>query len=124
MNRISSSTGVRPPTANALRAATWLVGAYAALSTLTVVAILIFSAVAPSLVNPQAQVRSVIVAATSLLTLVFAVRAARGDERQCCWSRKDCAPVPLQVYWTSWTLSALDAPGMSRHLPLLRLTKW
>lgn len=82
MNRVSSSTGrLRTPTANALRAATWLVGVYAVLSTLTVVAIVIFSAMAPSLVNPQAQVRSVIVAATSLLTLVFAVRAARGDQR-------------------------------------------
>lgn len=82
MNRASPPTGrLRPPTTNALRAAKWLVGTYAVLSMVTVVAIITFSAVAPSLVNPQAQVRSVIVAATSLLTLVFAVRAARGDQR-------------------------------------------
>ncbi len=29
----------------------------------------------------------------------------------------------LQVYWTSWVLSAVEAAGTSRHLPLLRLTK-
>jgi hypothetical protein len=64
-----------------LRAATWLVGAYAVLSVLTVAAIITFSAVAPSLVNPEAQVRAVIVAATSVLTYVFARRAAGGNER-------------------------------------------
>lgn len=40
-----------------------------------------------------------------------------------CWSRNDCAPVPLQVYCTSCTLSAADAAGTSRHLPLNRDTK-
>jgi hypothetical protein len=38
------------------------------------------------------------------------------------WKR--CAAVPLQVYCTSWTLSAVEADGTSRHLPLCRLTKW
>jgi hypothetical protein len=58
----------------------WLVGTYAVLSVLTVAAIITFSAVAPSLVNPEAQVRGVIVAATSVLTYVFATRAARGNQ--------------------------------------------
>ncbi len=35
-----------------------------------------------------------------------------------------CAAVPLQVYCCSWVLSAVPAAGTSRHLPLLRLTKW
>jgi hypothetical protein len=63
------------------RAVTWFVGAYAVLSGLTVLAIATFASVAPSLVNPQAWVRGVIVAATSLLTVVFARRAAAGSAR-------------------------------------------
>ena len=63
------------------RAVTWVVGAYVALSALTVVAIAAFARVAPSLVNPQAWVRGVIVAATSVLTLVFARGAAAGSAR-------------------------------------------
>ncbi len=39
-------------------------------------------------------------------------------------SEKDCAAVPLQVYCCSCALSAVLADGTSRHLPLLRLTKW
>ena len=65
----------------AFRAVKWLVGAYAALSILTVLAIIIFSMTAPSLVNPQAWVRGIIIAATSILTLVFARRAANGSAR-------------------------------------------
>ena len=61
------------------RAVTWLVGAYAVLSGLTVVAIATFASVAPGLVNPQAWVRGIIVAATSVLTFVFARRAAAGS---------------------------------------------
>lgn len=38
------------------------------------------------------------------------------------WNR--WAADPLQVYWTNCTLSAVDALGTSRHLPLFRLTKW
>jgi hypothetical protein len=34
---------------------------------------------------------------------------------------KDWAPVPLHVNCCNCTLSAVDAPGTSRHLPLLRL---
>ena len=63
------------------RTVTWLVGAYAVLSGLTVVAIATFASVAPSLVNPQAWVRGIIVAVTSLLTFVFARRAAAGNAR-------------------------------------------
>jgi hypothetical protein len=63
------------------RAVTWLVGAYVVLSGLTVVAIATFASVAPSLVNPQAWVRGFIVAVTSLLTFVFARRAAAGNAR-------------------------------------------
>lgn len=63
------------------RAVTWLVGAYAVLSGLTVVAIATFASVAPSLVNPQAWVRGIIVAVTSLLTFVFARRASAGNAR-------------------------------------------
>jgi hypothetical protein len=69
------------PSPTALRAVTWLVGAYVVLSVLTVAAIITFSTVAPSLVNPAAQVRGVIVAATSVLTYVFARRAAAGNQR-------------------------------------------
>ena len=63
------------------RVVTWLVGAYAVLSGLTVVAIVTFASVAPSLVNPQAWVRGIIVAVTSLLTFAFARRAATGSPR-------------------------------------------
>jgi hypothetical protein len=63
------------------RAVTWLVGAYVVLSGLTVVAIATFASVAPSLVNPQAWVRGIIVAVTSLLTFVFARRASAGNTR-------------------------------------------
>ncbi len=38
------------------------------------------------------------------------------------WKR--WAAVPLHVYCTNCTLSASEAPGSSRHLPLPRLTKW
>jgi len=63
------------------RAVTWLVGAYVVLSGLTVVAIATFASVAPSLLNPQAWVRGIIVAVTSLLTFVFARRASAGNAR-------------------------------------------
>lgn len=64
-----------------LRTTRLLVTAYTVLSVLTVAAIAVFSAVAPSLVSPQAWVRGVIVAATSVLTLVFARRAQQGGDR-------------------------------------------
>lgn len=48
---------------------------------LTVAAIITLSAIAPNLVTPQAWVRGIIVAATSVLTFVFANRAAKGSQR-------------------------------------------
>ena len=59
----------------------WLVGTYLALSVLTVGAIVTLSVVVPSEVNPQAWVRGIIVAATSVLTFIFANRAASGNAR-------------------------------------------
>lgn len=71
-----------PQTTNReFRAVRWLVGAYLILSMLTVAAIITFSDIAPTLVTPQAWVRSIIVAATSILPFVFARRAARGNPR-------------------------------------------
>ncbi len=69
------------PITPAFRAVRWLVGAYLVLSCLTVVALILFSVAAPTLVTTQAWVRAIIIAATSILTYLFAVRAARGDGR-------------------------------------------
>lgn len=66
---------------SAYRTITLLVRGYVALSVLTVAAIILLSAVRPSLVNPAAWVRGVIVAGTSILTLAFARGAARGRPR-------------------------------------------
>lgn len=65
----------------AFRAVKWLVGAYLVLSMLTVAAITTLSNMAPHLVNPQAWVRGIIVAATSILTFIFANSAAKGNPR-------------------------------------------
>ena len=58
-----------------------LIAAYLAISCLTVAAIIVLSLVAPDQVNPNAWVRGVIVAMTSVLTFVFANRAAAGKPR-------------------------------------------
>lgn len=71
----------RIATAAAYRVVTLLVGCYVALSVLTVAAIVVLSGVRPDLVNPQAWVRGVIVAGTSILTRAFARAAARGRPR-------------------------------------------
>lgn len=71
----------RQRTIPAFRAVRWLVGAYLILSMLSVAAIIALSAIAPDLVTPQAWVRGIIVAATSVLTFVFASRAAKGSQR-------------------------------------------
>ncbi|MDI2127822.1 hypothetical protein [Yinghuangia seranimata] len=63
------------------RTARRIVGAYLTLSLLTVVTLAVLSAVAPSRVTPEAWVRGVIVAVTSVLTFLFATRAVSGDER-------------------------------------------
>ena len=56
-------------------------GAYVLLSIVTVVAIAVFSATTPHLVNTEAWFRGVIVAATSVLTFVFARRVVTGEPR-------------------------------------------
>lgn len=68
-------------TRSSLLVARALVGAYLLLSVLTVVAIIVLSGSAPSLVNPEAWVRGIIVAATSILTFVFASQAVSGTPR-------------------------------------------
>jgi phosphatidylserine synthase len=68
-------------TTPAFRAVRLLVGAYLTLSVLTVVAVIVLSRWAPSQVNDQAWVRGIIVAATAVLTFVFARRAAQGRPR-------------------------------------------
>jgi hypothetical protein len=65
----------------ALRTARQLVIGYVVLSVLTVATVITLSQLAPSQVNPQAWVRSIIVAGTSLLTYSFAVRASQGKPR-------------------------------------------
>jgi hypothetical protein len=59
----------------------FLIGAYLVLSILTVAAVITLTNIAPDQVNPEAWVRSIIVAATSILTFVFANRAATGQAR-------------------------------------------
>jgi hypothetical protein len=63
------------------RAVRRLVGAYLILSVLTVVALVVLSATAPSLVTNEAWGRGIILAGTSLLTYGFAKRAAKGSSR-------------------------------------------
>jgi hypothetical protein len=63
-----------------MRNVLWLVRGYAAVSILTLVAMIVFRH-HTTVVTPAAWVRGTIVAASSLLTLFFAVRAARGDRR-------------------------------------------
>jgi len=71
-----------PPAASAgLRAARILVAAYLAVSCAAVAAAAVLTAIAPDQVNPQAWVRGVIVAATSVLTLLFANGAVKGRPR-------------------------------------------
>lgn len=65
----------------AFGAVRWLVGGYLILSMLTVAAIIALSGIAPDLVSPQAWVRGIIVATTSVLTFIFASRAATGNQR-------------------------------------------
>jgi hypothetical protein len=65
----------------ALRVARQLVVGYVVLSVLAVATVITLSQLAPSQVNPQAWVRSIIVAGTSLLTYLFATRAVQGKPR-------------------------------------------
>lgn len=58
-----------------------LIGTYVMLSMLTVVALAVLAGADPGQATPEAWVRGVIVAGTSMLTLLFATRAAKGDAR-------------------------------------------
>jgi hypothetical protein len=82
MTTPKSTTHLRPPANKAsFRTVKLLVGSYLALSVLTVATVIVLSQLAPDLVNPEAWVRSIIVAATSLLTFRFATRAAQRTPR-------------------------------------------
>ena len=63
-----------------MRNVVWLIRGYATVSLLTLVAMIVFRHDA-TMVTPAVWVRGSLVAAASLLTLFFAVRAARGDRR-------------------------------------------
>jgi hypothetical protein len=63
-----------------MRNVVWLISGYAAVSLLTLVAMIVFRHDA-TMVTTEVWVRGAIVAAGSLLTLSFAVRAARGERR-------------------------------------------
>src|SRR6185369_10545758 len=63
-----------------MRNVVWLISGYVAVSLLTLVAVIVFRHDA-SMVTTAVWIRGTIVAAASLLTLFFAVRAARGDRR-------------------------------------------
>ncbi|GLW07780.1 hypothetical protein Misp01_29100 [Microtetraspora sp. NBRC 13810] len=63
-----------------MRNVIWLIGGYAAVSVLTLVAVIVFRHDA-AMVTTAVWIRGTIVAAASLLTLFIAVRAARGDRR-------------------------------------------
>jgi hypothetical protein len=80
-SNLSAARETGPASKAPLRAARLLIGGYVALSILTVAAVITLSRLAPDQVNPQAWVRSIIVAATSLLTLRFAVLASQGRPR-------------------------------------------
>jgi hypothetical protein len=90
----------------------WLVLAYAALSLLTVALIGTFSLVAPRLVSHEAWVRGTVVAATSVLTVLFADRAAKGRPRALLRLRivvpvilVAIVAVPLFVHLPAWMVA-------------------
>jgi hypothetical protein len=64
---------------------------------LTVTAIITLSGIAPDLVTPQAWLRGINVAATSVLTFVFANRAAGGSERALLRLRIAVAVIPITI---------------------------
>ncbi|GIH67175.1 hypothetical protein [Microbispora siamensis] len=63
-----------------MRNVVWLISGYAAVSLLTLVAVIVFRHDA-TMVTTAVWVRGTLVAAGSLLTLFFAFRAAHGDRR-------------------------------------------
>ena len=76
-----STAPARIPALPAPRTVLGLLGAYLVVSWVTVALVAVFSATSPGLVTPQAWVRTIIVAATSVLTFVFGLRAARRRPR-------------------------------------------
>ncbi len=64
-----------------LRTVRLLVGGYMTMSLAAVVAIVVLSRLDPGQVSPEAWVRGIIVAGTSVLTFAFARRAAAGSSR-------------------------------------------
>lgn len=71
-------TGNRLTTADALRGTRWLVGGYAILSVLTMIAVILLRD-DTAMVNSAVWTRCIIVTATSLLTLLLTRRAAQGS---------------------------------------------
>jgi CHASE1-domain containing sensor protein len=63
-----------------MRNVVWLIRGYAAVSLLTLVAMIVFRN-DTAMVTAPVWIRGTLVAASSLLTLFFATRAARGDRR-------------------------------------------
>jgi hypothetical protein len=79
-----------------MRNVVWLTRGYVAVSLLTVVAAVVFRH-DTTVVTPGVWIRGVIVAAASLLTLLFAVRAARGDRRMLRRLRVVTAVMPVAI---------------------------
>jgi hypothetical protein len=79
MTETSSMERVMVPAG--VRLARILVAAYLIVSCAAVAAVALLASTAPQTVNPQAWVRSIIVAATSILTLRFASGAVKGRPR-------------------------------------------
>lgn len=95
---------LRTPSPTTFRTVKWLVGSYAVLSTLA----MIFAVAAPRFSTPQAEVRAVIVAVTSFLTVLFAARAARGNARALLRLR---IIVPIILVAIAAVLAFLPLPG-------------
>jgi hypothetical protein len=80
MTTISAQTLEQPQSRSAFRTVRMLVGGYLGLSVLTLVAIFLMRD-NKTMVTDAVWVRATIVVASALLTLSFAVRAARGSRR-------------------------------------------
>ena len=78
---MSTPNSTIAPPSTGLRTVRRIIGAYVVLSLATVAAIIVLSKVSPGQVNPQAWVRGIIVAATSVLTFAIARRASPGQPR-------------------------------------------
>ena len=83
---------VRPPAQRALRTMILLVGCYVGLSLATLVAVIVLRD-HPAIVTQPTWIRVIIVAATALLMVRFAVGTTRGDRRLYLWFRMTSAVV-------------------------------